>query len=282
MANFFHFLVVVILVFCIISPVSSAIVNPPVRSVPPGGTGPVYIYVTPAPTPKPVNYLTVEVSPSNATITIDGGYGPSSPMGSPLTGSNSPTKSVTYSVSPGTHTVRAGASGYKTHTEQIKIDNGDRSHISITLEKDLNYVAPVTPVTLASFEVTSHPAGASVYVDGQPNGTTPCTISATAGSRTVTLRLEGYLDRTETVDIRKTSSRTSQKVFWILTPEEAQTLPSRPVQTETQKRAVANASPPAVTTMANLPQGEPVDLLQHVIYFFRGIFGGICASCSQT
>lgn len=279
MVKYFRLLAVIILVFCIVYPVTSTIINPPVRSVPPPGAPgashqrPIVVYVTP--TQTPVNYLTVEVSPGEATISIDGGYGPIAPMKSPITGSKSPTKRETYSLPTGTHTIRATAPGYQTHTERFQITSGDRSYIFITLDKDPNYIEPVEQ---ASLEVTSSPTGASVYIDNRLNGTTPCAITASVGPHTVMLRLEGYLDRTETVDIYKTSGRSTQKIFWIL--EEVQTQPPQQVQTEPVKHGMVSASPSGVTKTANLQQEEPADLLQHVIFFFRGLFGGMLTSCS--
>lgn len=224
---------------------------------------------TPTPTQKPVNYLTVEVSPREATITIDGTGGVNIHIDS---NQKSPTRRIMYSISPGTHTVQATATGYLPKTEQIQINSGDNSYLSISLDKDPNPVAP--PVTLASFEMTSRPTGASVYVDGELNGTTPCVISAPVGPHTVMLRVEGYQDRTETVEIIKTYDSMPQKIFWILTPEDVQTSPSQLVQTETQKHAVEGT----VTTTSNLQQEEPVDLLQHIIYLFRGLQGIIWRS----
>mgnify|MGYP000864389158 FL=1 len=273
MVKYFRLLAVIILVFCIVYPVTSTIINPPVRSVPPPGAPgashqrPIVVYVTP--TQTPVNYLTVEVSPGEATISIDGGYGPIAPMKSPITGSKSPTKRETYSLPTGTHTIRATAPGYQTHTERFQINSGDRSHISITLDKDPNYVAPVY---LAGLEVTSCPTGASVYIDGRPNGTTPCTIVASAGPHTVMLRLEGYLDRTETVDLYNTSDLSNQKVFWILTEEGAPL--SQPVQTEPIMHETSGSTSSTAITRASAQSDEPTDVLQYVVYFFRGLFGG--------
>jgi len=217
--------------------------------------------MTPTPTPSPnlpLGTLSVAVSPSQASVTIDG---------VPYTIGSRKT------LQTGTHTIEVKATGYFTKTEQIQMYPGNASHIFISLEKTPGYVDPKDMIV---FEVTSHPTGASVYIDGQLSGTTPCTISAPKGSRAVTLRLEGYQDRTETVDLYKRSSGTPQKVFWILTEEEAQVSPSQPVQTETQKHAAESASPPTT----NLQREEPLDLLQHIIYFFRGLFGGLLTPCS--
>lgn len=270
MVKYFRLLVGVILILCIVYPVTSTIVYQPVRSAPAGGpgvsnSGPIYVYVTP--TQTPVSYLTIEVSPDEATISIDGGYGSSSPMGSPLTDTRSHIKRVTYSISSGTHTIRATAPGYQTHTEQVKIDSGDRSHISITLEKDLNYVE------MTKFDVKTRPSGASVYVDGKLNGTTPCKVSASVGTHTVVLRLEGYQEQTHIMDLTSTMSQSLsvqlvQGVGPLSTPY--------PVQTETMRREAPTQSPSPSTniTRASAHSEEPTDVLQYVIYFFRGLFGG--------
>ncbi len=266
MVKCFRLLAAVVLIFCIVYPVTSVVINPPVRSAPPGGpgashSGPVYIYVTP--TQRPVNYLTIEVSPDEATIFIDGGSSSSPPVGSPLTDSRSHIKRVTYPISPGTHTIRATAPGYQTHTEQVQVNSGDKSYISIALDRDPSYVE------MTEFNVKTRPVGASVYVDGRLNGTSPCTVSASVGTHTVALRLEGYREQTYTMDLNSTRSISAQLIREIGAPSEPV-----PVQTETVIRAAAITSPPIVTTTANAQQSEPADLFQYIIFFFRGVFGG--------
>jgi len=265
MVKYFRLLIVIILIFCVIYPVNSVIINPSVRSVPPGGIGTIHygpgsvyiIYVTP--TQKPVNYLTVEVSPPEATISIDGGRGANIDSSSPLT----------YFLSPGIHKIQAAAPGYKTHTEQVKIDSGDHSYVSITLERDPNYIETT------EFDAKTRPAGASVYVDGKLNGTTPCKVSASVGTHTVVLRLEGYQEEMLTLDLTSTKSQLLsvqlvRHVDLLSTPDQ--------VGTESPKRVAASVSP--VTTSDNLQQEEPVNLFQHIIYFFRGLFEGLLIHCS--
>jgi|ADurb_Cas_03_Slu_FD_contig_41_268177_length_1774_multi_3_in_0_out_0_2 hypothetical protein len=264
MMKCFRFLVVVILVFYVVSPAIA--VSP--YGLPPGypqAKEPKVVYVPvpqkastigptppPKPTPPPSGTLTIMVSPSTARVTIDGSY----------------TTEKTHNLRPGIHTIQVTAPGYLSKNEQIRVDSGDSSHISITLDKDPNYVAPVD---LASLKVTSHPAGASVYIADRLNGTTPCTITAPVGPHTVTLRLEGYLDRAETVELCKTSGRSTQEVFWILTEE---TPPPRPVRTEPVIHETPSPSPAATLTRASAQSDEPADVLQYVVYFFRGLFGG--------
>jgi len=263
-------LAVIILIFCTICPVTSIVVNPPIRSASPGTPGPyhygtVIVYATARQTPIPVNYLTVEVSPDEATISIDGGCGSSSSVGSPQTDSRSHINRVTYSVSPGTHTIQATAPGYQTHTELVRIESGDRSYVSITLDEDPDYVE------MTKFSVKTRPAGASVYVDDRLNGTSPCTVSASVGTHTVVLRLEGYREQTYVMDLNRTqpqsiSAQLVQGVGPLSTPE--------PAQTEMVRYAAA--SPPQSTTIssASAHSEEPTGVLQYVIYFFRGLFGG--------
>lgn len=266
MTKCFRFLVVAALVIYIVSPVIaiSSYGLPPGYPQSPGypqakETKVVYVPVpqkvstgptpTPKPTPLPLGTLTITVSPSEATMTIDGSH----------------TVGTTHNLLPGIHTIRVTAPGYLTHTEQVRVNSGDRSYISIVLEKDLNYVERV------KFNVKSRPAGASVYVDGKLNGTTPCMVSASAGTHTVVLRLEGYQEQSYTMDLDSTrpqsiSAQLVQGVGPLSTPD--------PVQTEMMRRETPSPSPSTTITRASAHSEEPTDVLQYVIYFFRGVFGG--------
>ena len=270
MTKFFRFLVVAVLVIYVVSPVMavSSYGLPPGYLQSPGypqakETIVVYVQVpqkvsigitpTPKPTPLPPGTLTIAVSPSEATVAIDG----------------SRAAGTTHNLLAGTHTIHVTAPGYLTHTEQVRVNSGDRSYISITLDKDLNYVE------MTKFDVKTQPSGASVYVDGKLNGTTPCKVSASVGTHTVVLRLEGYQEQTHTMDLTSTMSQSLsvqlvQGVGPLSTPD--------PVQTEMMRREAPTQSPspsPSTTiTRASAHSEEPTDVLQYVIYFFRGVFGG--------
>jgi serine/threonine protein kinase len=62
--------------------------------------------------------------------------------------------------------------------------------------------------------VTSKPAGAAVWIDGQERGTTPCTVKLARGTARLTLIRAGYLSHTSTFDIGegKTVDTTLQAV----------------------------------------------------------------------
>jgi hypothetical protein len=182
-----------------------------------------------------------------------------------MTIDGSHTVGTTHNLLPGIHTIRVTAPGYLTHTEQVRVNSGDRSYISIDLEKDLNYVEMV------KFNVKTRPAGASVYVDGKLNGTTPCMVSVSAGTHTVVLRLEGYQEQSYTMDLDSTrhpsiSAQLVQSVGPLSTPE--------PIQTETVRAATASPSQSTTISSASTQPEEPKDVLQYVVYFFRGLFGG--------
>jgi hypothetical protein len=59
---------------------------------------------------------------------------------------------------------------------------------------------PASVGATVSVSVTSTPAGATVWVDGQERGTTPCSVKLAGGSATVTLVLAGHLSSTSTVE----------------------------------------------------------------------------------
>lgn len=199
--------------------------------------------------------LTVVVSPSHAGVTLDG---------TPYK------KGVPQSLQSGNHTIEVKAAGYLSKTEQIQINWGDHLNLNIALEKDPKTIAPED---LVLFEATSDPTGASVYIDGQLNGTTPCVITTSLGQHTVTFRMEGYQDRVETIDFYKNAAgRTSpQKVFWMLTEGGAS---SSPGQKEAVIRETPGVTPSTTIARASAHSEEPTDVLQYVIYFVRGLLGG--------
>ena len=210
---------------------------------------------TPPPTPSlHLGVLSVSLSPSQASLTIDG---------LPCN------KRAPQSLESGTHTLEVKATGYISKTEQIQITRGQNLYLKIALDKDPTTIAPED---LILFEATSHPTGASVYIDGQHNGTTPCTITTSIGQHTVLFQIEGYQDREETMEFYKNAGRSSpQKVFWILTEEGAS---SAPVQKEAVVRETPRSTSSTTITRASAQSDEPTDVLQYVIYFFRGVFGG--------
>ncbi|RLB54464.1 MAG: hypothetical protein DRJ42_09010 [Deltaproteobacteria bacterium] len=97
--------------------------------------------------------LVIYYSPSSANIAVDGVTIAGS---SPVTVSD---------LSPGTHTVRASASGFSTSTREATVEaNGSRD---VRLE-----LAPGAPRT-ATLNIVTTPSGAQILVNGRSRGTSP-------------------------------------------------------------------------------------------------------------
>ena len=58
-----------------------------------------------------------------------------------------------------------------------------------------------SPSGQGTLQVNSTPPGAQVFIDGVHRGTTPLTVQVAAGTRTVVVRLSGYPDAQQTVNI---------------------------------------------------------------------------------
>jgi hypothetical protein len=102
----------------------------------------------------------------------------------------------------GTYTITYGAvTGYDTPPSETRtVQAGGSITFSGT------YIIPTQ--TTGSIAVSSIPSGASIYLDGSYQSTTPYTITnVQAGSHTVTLKLSGYQDWSTTVNVvaRQTS-----------------------------------------------------------------------------
>ncbi len=61
---------------------------------------------------------------------------------------------------------------------------------------------------IASINVESDPAGATVTIDGDPKGTTPLQINVTAGSHEVVVEMDGYATQTRTMDVAGGTTKT--------------------------------------------------------------------------
>lgn len=111
--------------------------------------------------------LRIEV-PESARVTIDG-----EPRG---------TAPGEFDLPPGKHTIAVLAERYHAFNGEVEIEGGGKLQV---LKPDL------TPAW-ADVTVTSEPAGAQVFVDGELRGTTPLTTEVLAGNRPIELRLDGF------------------------------------------------------------------------------------------
>jgi hypothetical protein len=146
-----------------------------------GGITPVHATMTPKPTPTPpptTGVISVQSSPSGATIKLDDYIGPRTPHTFPT-------------VSPGHHKLELSLDGYYDWKTNVDVEAGRTTPVYKAL----------TPIpTTGAIIVFSSPSGADIYLDNKYVGRTIDTITGILpGPRTVKLCLVGYSDWSETV-----------------------------------------------------------------------------------
>ncbi|MDD3069697.1 MAG: PEGA domain-containing protein, partial [Methanoculleus horonobensis] len=119
-------------------------------------------------------------SPSGAAIYLNGNYRGTAPL-------------TIQSLSPGTYTLEAERSGYRSDLSTVTVRAGQQSNIQFTL----------TPIEqYGAIKVTSSPSGAYVYMDGVYKGRTPLTLSSvSAAKHNIELDLANYYDWRSTVTV---------------------------------------------------------------------------------
>src|SRR5438046_3627257 len=79
----------------------------------------------------------------------------------------------------------------------------------------------------ASFELTSRPSGAGVWIDGHQRGTTPLQLSVETGAHSVLLKSPGALDGQYSVDVGADGS-TLDAILWRHQPSITRLRPALP------------------------------------------------------
>lgn len=156
------------------------------HSATPGGSG------TKPPSGQTVTTgsLSVTSVPAGARVLLDGAD----------TGKVTP---VTLSgVAGGNHGVVLRLTGYQDGRQSVSVAPGGTAAVQLSLVKSAEASGtPAGPVqTQTTLRVASSPAGAEITLDGKDLGRkTPATLTVTAGSHTVQVRLSGYQSVTRTV-----------------------------------------------------------------------------------
>jgi hypothetical protein len=156
----------------------------------PGQTKTFYATLNPVPTPvPPVNYgsIYVESSPSGAAIYFNGNYRGVAPL-------------TINEVWPGTDTISAELSGYRTFTTSATVYAGRQTRV----------FCPLSPLdTSGALYVLSSPADSNVYLDGVYKGQTPITLNNLAsGTHILGVDHAGYYDWKSTVSVPAGGTRT--------------------------------------------------------------------------
>ena len=170
----------------------------PIQSVPAKGSI-VHIYAT-MQALRVVEYgrLHLLVTPVLASVSIDG-----TPAGEvPETG-----VLIIRDIVPGTHYIHVAKQGYTPETITATVGRNEIMKVPVTL----------SPASSGPLTITSNPAGAHIFLDGQDAGMTPLTIPDLAmGMHTLVLKMDGYQDYTEQITV--TSEGTTVSASLVPTP----------------------------------------------------------------
>ncbi|MBR1369104.1 hypothetical protein RJ53_06185 [Methanocalculus chunghsingensis] len=148
-----------------------------------GQTSPIYAALTP--NPPSTGFLAVTSNPSGADVYVDGSYRGYAPM-------------TVGNLNVGSHTIELRLAGYSAYRSNIQIYAGQTTNVNAQLSR-------TTPTT-GSIGVQSFPSGASIYLDGNFQGTTFANdyfdiIDIPVGTHSITLRKPGYNDYTTSATV---------------------------------------------------------------------------------
>jgi PKD repeat protein len=144
---------------------------------------------TPQPTVQPPlnGSMIITTIPSGAAVIIDAIPGGIAPV-------------IIPDVLPGNHVVTLSFDGYEDWNHTVPIRSGQTSEINAILvaKKEIT----------GSLAVITNPPGAEIFIDGDFRGVSPVTISGIpAGTHTVLLSLQDYVDNTTSVSITSGQTR---------------------------------------------------------------------------
>lgn len=109
-----------------------------------------------------------------------------------IDGKEAGTAPGSFELAPGKHAVNIVVARYQPFAADVEIEG---------LGKEQAFKPTLIPAW-ADVSVTSEPAGAQVFVGGEPRGTTPLQTQILAGSHPVELRLEGFKAWTTDVQVK--------------------------------------------------------------------------------
>lgn len=119
-------------------------------------------------------------------------------------------------IRAGGHMVRIGKEGYESHEEQVKVVEGERRKVSISLKK-----------VVGGFLVNTDPPGATILIEGKPVGVSPYEVKdLSPGSYKIKLMKEGYETWEKDVAVEagkrlelQTMLREKKKAVTVFSPE---------------------------------------------------------------
>jgi len=149
-------------------------------------------YMTLNPNTPSTGTLYIQSSPANAQLYVDGTYYGLTPH-------------TVSGLSPGSHSVLVQKSGYQDWSSTAQVSSGSTTTVSATLTAVQTY---------GTISVRSSPSGASVYLDGSYQGTTPMTISGVVkGGHNIELQKSGYYEWSGTVTVNAGQTTTVSRTL---------------------------------------------------------------------
>lgn len=145
-----------------------------------------------------VEEVTIQSTPTKATVWIDGVMEGVTPL--------------TKNLALGPHKVRISMENYEVWEEEVSIVKG-KNQVNPKL-----HPAPVSKQKVKA-TIKSKPLGATVYIDGIMEGTTPLTQKLTLGLHNVQISLENYNDWEKEVTIGKGKNQINPKLTPVPNPE---------------------------------------------------------------
>jgi tetratricopeptide (TPR) repeat protein len=135
------------------------------------------------PVKKEIPRLTITSSPQGATVLIDGHYMGITPL------------DVKY-IADGNRQIELDLKGYEVQSKSVRIPSVSTVHF------DLNKIIQKPSQIKYPLSITSDPAGATIFLDGNYEGLTPCNITfITSGPHNIRCKLDGYEESTKIVII---------------------------------------------------------------------------------
>lgn len=136
----------------------------------------------------------VSSTPTGATVTVNGDYRGRTPL--------------TLALAPGDSRLAFFLDGYRTEERSLSLDSGEERSLNVDLQPNLGTV-----------RVSTDPAGASIYVDGERRGSDGDLLKLPARPHKIEARKDGYAPASKTVTPRGDLEQTVR--FDLLTEEEA-------------------------------------------------------------
>ncbi len=156
----------------------------------------------PAAAPLTTGEMAISSVPDGATVQIDGRSQP-----------DWRTPFVAASVRPGTHTIALIKPGYEPRSETLRVEAGKRT----TFAASLNELG-------VTVNVTSQPAGASIFVDGKDSGrVTPSRLALAKGVHRFALRRPGFFEYTSELVISGQTAQVNGSLKFMGNVEQAKT-----------------------------------------------------------